>query len=78
MLNRTIFSDEATATGLRNEGPKAELHDKKLTLPQREAIRKLMEVHGLTHLYPEDVFYNTHKISRADFLQKLESLESAE
>ncbi len=35
-------------------------------------MRKLIEEHGLTHLYSEDMFYKVHKISRADFLQKLE------
>lgn len=40
---------------------------------QREIIRRLMEDFGMTHVYPEDLFYKTHKISRADFLAKLQA-----
>lgn len=43
-----------------------------MTPSQREVIRKLVEVYGITHLYTEDKFYETHKISRADFLGKVE------
>jgi hypothetical protein len=29
---------------------------------------------GLTYVYPDELFYKTHKISQKDFLQKLQDL----
>ena len=45
---------------------------------QREVIRKLIEDFGISHLYSEDMFYKVHKVSRADFLAKLEGFQSEE
>jgi hypothetical protein len=36
-------------------------------------MRKLIKDFGITHLYPEDKFYQAHKITRADFASRLES-----
>jgi len=49
-----------------------------LPASQREVIRKLIEDFGISHIYPEDMFYKVHKISRADFLAKLEGAQSGE
>ena len=37
-----------------------------------------MKTHGLNYLYPEDIFYQTHKISRVDFLNKLDNAATVE
>ena len=42
----------------------------------REVARRLIEEHGFKHLYPEDVFYRTHKVTRKDFLHKLDQASS--
>ena len=38
---------------------------------ETEAAKALREEFGLRRVYPADLFYATHKISQADFLQKL-------
>jgi hypothetical protein len=45
---------------------------------QRELLRKLIEDYGFRYLKSEESFYKTHKISRSDFLTKLERSQSAE
>ena len=48
--------------------------DKKLnvTNAEKEIIRSLKENYGLKYLHEEEVFYKLFKISRQDFLNKLE------
>ena len=40
--------------------------------------RKLIEDFGITHLYPEDMMYKVHKITRADLAKKLTDTQSLE
>ena len=47
-----------------------------MTPGDRETYNKLVNDYGFTHLYPEDKFYNTHKLSRAEFLGKLERAQT--
>ena len=61
---------------MRNTGPKSELRKENLPASQKEVVRKLIEDYGISHLYSEDMFYKVHKISRADFLAKLEGAKS--
>lgn len=58
MLNRTIYYDERK--WLRNQ--------KKVLNAEEQALR---DEFGLTHVYPEELFYRTHKITQKDFLAKL-------
>ena len=44
----------------------------------REVWRKLIEVYKIKFPYDEEKFYKTHKISRKDFIEKLEALNSQE
>lgn len=41
-------------------------------------MKRLVEDYKLTEVYPEDVFYKTHKITRKDFLNKLDKASSNE
>ena len=75
MLNRTVYRD-ASERWLRNEDSRQQLKDKNMPASTREVIRKLIEDYGITHLYSEDMFYKTHKISRSDFLAKLQAASS--
>lgn len=45
---------------------------------EKEVIRKLIEDFGITHLYPEDMMYKVHKITRADLAKKLTDAKSSE
>jgi hypothetical protein len=80
-LNRTVYRDLDEAENrrwLRNEDTRSELRDKNMPASTREVLRKLSEEHGITHLYNEEMFYKVHKITRADFLAKLEEAGSQE
>ncbi len=70
ILNRTIYREEEPESWQRVSKPE-------LTFKETEIDRKLAEF-GLSHVYPEEVFYKTHKLSKADFLLKLEEAESDE
>ena len=61
MQNRTIYYDEQA--WLRNQ--------KRVLNDEETALRKEF---GLTHLYPQDLFYRTHKISQKDLLTTLREL----
>jgi hypothetical protein len=39
-------------------------------------MKKFIHDYGIKHLYSEEVFYKTHKVSRFDFFDKLESSNS--
>lgn len=67
ILNRTIYHNDSQSW-LRNKDSRRQLEDKNMTAVQRETLRKLIEDHGMTHLYSEDMFYQAHKVSRGDFL----------
>ncbi len=75
ILNRTIYRED-DHTWLRIQDPLAELNKINLPATEREVLRKLIQDYGISYLYPEDVFYKTHKISRIDFLAKLEAVAS--
>jgi len=75
LLNRTIYRDD-DSSWLRIQDPLAELNKVNLPAAEREVLRKLIQDHGLSYLYPEDMFYKTHKISRKDFVAKLDSASS--
>jgi hypothetical protein len=78
MLNRTIYRPDADHEWLRNQDPKAELKHKNMSASEKQVVRKLIDEHGLKYLYPEQIFYKTHKITRGDFLKKLESKQTPE
>lgn len=61
MLNRTIYYDEWP--WLRNQ--QRTLNDEEI------ALRKEF---GLSHVYPQDLFYRTHKITQKDLLTTLRQL----
>ena len=66
VLNRTIYREDEQLRWLRNDDSRAELKFKKNLIPaEREVLRKLIEVYGFRHLYPESKFYKTYKITRA-------------
>ena len=73
--NRTIYREDESRW-LRNENSRAQLKQKNLIPAEREVLRKLIEVYHFKHLYPESKFYKTHKITRAEFVAKLESSKS--
>jgi hypothetical protein len=75
--NRTIYREDENRW-LRNENSRAQLKQKNLIPAERELLRKLIEVYGFKHLYPESKFYKTHKITRAEFVAKLENTKSEE
>lgn len=75
-MNRTIYREGETGSWLRNGKDYNEKYN--MTSASRETERKLKEDFGMTHVYPEDVFYRTHKISRDDFVVKLEQAKSKE
>lgn len=58
MLNRTIYYDERH--WLRNQV--------RVLNDEEKALRQ----YGLKHVYPEELFYRTHKITQKDFLAKLQ------
>ena len=49
-----------------------------MPVSEREIWRKLIEEYGIKYPYNEDMFYKTHKISRKDFIAKLESASKDE
>ena len=71
ILNRTIYRNDDPAW-LRNQTFIKPYEVKNISQQEREAIKKLMTVYGIKHLYPDELFYKTHKISRLDFFEKLE------
>ena len=71
MLNRKIYK-ENDDTWLRNQKTKENLS--MLSPGEKELLAKFNK-YGVKYVYPEDLFYKTHKISRQDFISKLESLE---
>lgn len=62
MLNRTIYYDERS--WLRNQN--------RVLNDEESALRKEF---GLTIVYPQDLFYRTHKISQKDLLATLRQLK---
>jgi len=47
-----------------------------MTNLERDVLRKLTQEHGLKYLYPEKIFYKTHKMTRAEFLKRLENAKT--
>lgn len=44
-----------------------------MTHQEKEVIKRLYHEYGMKYLYPEKLFYKTHKMSRAELLKKLDS-----
>ena len=54
---------------MRNKDPRDLRHLK----DAEKELRKGLSKHGFDFVYPEDLFYRTHKISRKDFLAQLDA-----
>ncbi|CDW72833.1 UNKNOWN [Stylonychia lemnae] len=78
ILNRTIYREDSR-NWLRNQSNfTTELSRKNITPQEREVIRKLIKDHGIKYLYSEKQFYKIHKMSRAEFLKKLDACQTQE
>eukprot|EP00347_Sterkiella_histriomuscorum_P004220 403361286 len=78
ILNRTIYREGEDSNWLRNQNYDSELNKKNMTNQEKEVIRRLKKDHNMKYLYPEKLFYKTHKFSRAELLKKLDAASSQE
>jgi hypothetical protein len=72
ILNRTIYN-ENDDFWLRRDMREVK---EDLTLDEKHVIKKLKE-HGLKYVYDEQTFYDMFKVTRKDFLDKIEKADDS-
>ena len=69
MLNRTIYRPESE-NWLRRD-----ISQGNLDIDEVKMLNILRYKYGLKHVHSEDEFYNLFKITRKDFLDKIEKIQ---